>query len=160
MRMPVAPGRDDAAERIPLEREALKRTAADLSAVAPRRAGFFESFAHAWNGMIYAFQTQRNARVHVAIALAALTLGVALHLSAVEFAVIILAIVAVIGAELINTVAEAIVDLVTDEYHPLAKVAKDVGAGAVLWSAIGAVVVGIVIFGPHLLALLAQLLHH
>ncbi len=152
MRMPVAPERDDAAERIPFERKA-----ADVSEVAPQRAKFFGSFIHAWNGMIYAFQTQRNARVHVALALVALTLGVALHLSAMEFAVIILAIVAVIAAEMINTVAEAIVDLVTDTYHPLAKIAKDVAAGAVLWSAIGAVVVGIVIFGPHLLSLLTHL---
>ena len=76
------------------------------------------------------------------LALVALTLGVALRLSAMEFAVIILAIVAVIAAEMINTVAEAIVDLVTDTYHPLAKIAKDVAAGAVLWSAIGAVAVG------------------
>src|SRR5438105_1179842 len=125
MRMPVAPERDETAERFPFERKA-----ADLSEVAPRRAKFIESFAHAWNGMIYAFQTQRNARVHLACALAALTLGVTLHLSAMEFAVIILAIVAVIGVELVNTVAEAIVDLVTDAYHPLAKIAKDVAAGA------------------------------
>jgi diacylglycerol kinase len=150
--MPIAPERDEAAKRNPFEPQA-----ADVSEVAPQRAKFFESFAHAWNGMIYAFQTQRNARVHVALALVALTLGVALRLSAMEFAVIILAIVAVIGAELINTVAEAIVDLVTDAYHPLAKIAKDVAAGAVLWSAIGAVAVGIVIFGPHLLSFLA---HH
>ena len=152
MRMPVAPERDETAERNPFEPKA-----ADVSEVAPQRARFFESFVHAWNGMIYAFQTQRNARVHVALALVALTLGVALRLSAMEFAVIILAIVAVIAAEMINTVAEAIVDLVTDTYHPLAKIAKDVAAGAVLWSAIGAVAVGIVIFGPHLLSLLTHL---
>jgi diacylglycerol kinase len=153
--MPIAPERNEAAERTPFEPKAT-----DVSEVAPQRARFLESFVHAWNGMIYAFQTQRNARVHVALALVALTLGVALHLSAMEFAVIILAIVAVIGAELINTVAEAIVDLVTDTYHPLAKIAKDVAAGAVLWSAIGAVAVGIVIFGPHLLSLLSLLAHH
>src|SRR4029078_13536019 len=124
MRMPVAPERDETAGRIPFERKA-----ADVSEVAPQRAKFFESFIHAWNGMIYAFQTQRNARLHVALALVALTLGVALHLSAMEFAVIILAIVDVIAAEMINTVAESIVDLVTDTYHPLAKIAKDVAAG-------------------------------
>jgi diacylglycerol kinase len=152
MRMPVAPERDDAAERFHVEPKAV-----NVSEVAPQRAKFFKSFIHAWNGMIYAFQTQRNARVHVALALVALTLGVALHLSAMEFAVIILAIVAVIAAEMINTVAEAIVDLVTDTYHPLAKIAKDVAAGAVLWSAICAVAVGIVIFGPHLLSLLTHL---
>ena len=152
MRMPVAPERDETAERFHVEPKAV-----DVREVAPQRAKFFESFVHAWNGMIYAFQTQRNARVHVALALVALTLGVALHLSAMEFAVIILAIVAVIAAEMINTVAEAIVDLVTDTYHPLAKIAKDVAAGAVLWSAIGAVAVGIVIFGPHLLSLLTHL---
>jgi diacylglycerol kinase (ATP) len=152
--MPVAPERDEAAGRFPFE-----SGAASPGQAAPQRAKFFESFIHAWNGMIYAFQTQRNARVHLAAALAAITLGVALHLSPVEFAVIILAIIAVVGAELINTVAEAIVDLVTEAYHPLAKVAKDVAAGAVLWSAIGAIAVGIVIFGPHLLPLFAQLAH-
>ncbi len=153
MRMPVAPEREDPAERLPFQNEAA------TSGAAPSRAKFFESFVHAWNGMTYAFRTQRNARVHLAAALGAITLGVALRLSPVEFAAILLAIVAVVAAELINTVAEAIVDLVTDTYHPLAKVAKDVGAGAVLWSAIGAVAVGIVIFGPHLLSLFMQLTH-
>jgi diacylglycerol kinase (ATP) len=152
MRMPVAPERDETAERFPFKRE----TVGDAT---PGKAEFFESFVHAWNGMTYAFRTQRNARVHLAAALGAITLGVALRISAVEFAVIILAIVAVIGAELINTVAEAIVDMFTDEYHPLAKIAKDVGAGAVLWSAIGSVAVGIIIFGPHLLALALQFAH-
>ena len=95
-------------------------------------------------------------RAHVRAALVALTLGVALLRQWTW--TIILAIVAVIAAEMINTVAEAIVDLVTETYHLLAKIAKDVAAGAVLWSAIGAVVVGIVIFGPHLLFLLTHFL--
>jgi diacylglycerol kinase len=155
MKMPLTSSQDDTVEGFPFQREAT-----DLIEATPQRARFLESFTHAWRGMTYAFQTQRNARVHLAAALGAITLGVALHLSPVEFAVIILAIVSVIGAELINTVAEAIVDLVTHEYHPLARVAKDVAAGAVLWSAIGSVAIGIVIFGPHLLVLFSQLAHH
>jgi diacylglycerol kinase len=152
--MPVAPERDETTERFPFHGEAT-----DLIPLAPARAKFLESFVHAWNGIAYVFRTQRNARVHLVCALAAITLGVALRLSPLEFVAIIFAIGAVVGAELINTVAEAIVDLVTDKYHPLAKIAKDVAAGAVLWSAMGAVAVGIVIFGPHLLSLLAQFAH-
>ena len=73
-------------------------------------------------------------------------------MSALEWAVLALLIVMVVAAEMVNTMVEALVDLVTTEYHPLAKVAKDVVAGVVLLTAIGAVVVGLLIFGPKALA--------
>jgi len=111
------------------------------------------SFVYAWQGLVYAIRTQRNARVHAIIGAAAIALGFILHISPVEFAMIFVAITLVFIAEMFNTVAEACVDLVTREYHPLAKIAKDVAAGAVLLNAILSVVIGILVFGPHLLAL-------
>ncbi len=117
------------------------------------RAAFLRSFVYAWQGLVYAIRTQRNARVHALIGAGAIVLGLALRISPVEFAMIFVAITLVFIAEMFNTVAEACVDLVTREYHPLAKIAKDVAAGAVLLNAILSVVIGILVFGPHLLAL-------
>ncbi|HEU4785095.1 MAG TPA: diacylglycerol kinase family protein [Ktedonobacterales bacterium] len=117
------------------------------------RAAFLRSFVYAWHGLIYAIRTQRNARVHAVLGAGAIVLGLVLHISPVEFAMIFVAITLVFIAEMFNTVAEACVDLVTREYHPLAKIAKDVAAGAVLLNAILSVVIGILVFGPHLLAL-------
>ncbi len=114
---------------------------------------------HAWNGIIYTFRTQRNARVHLAAAVCATALGITLRISPVEFALIALAIMAVMAAEMLNTMAEAIVDMVTSEYHPLARVAKDVAAGAVLLCAIFSVVIALLVFGPHLLPLAVRLAH-
>jgi diacylglycerol kinase (ATP) len=75
-----------------------------------------------------------------------------LGLAWVEWALVATVIVLVLGAEMVNTMVESLVDLVTQEYHPLAKVAKDVSAGVVLLTAVGAAVVGILIFAPKLLA--------
>ena len=120
---------------------------------SPGRAAFLRSFVYAWHGLIYAIRTQRNARVHAVIGMGAIVLGLLLHISPLEFAMIFVAITLVFIAEMFNTVAEACVDLVTREYHPLAKIAKDVAAGAVLLNAILSVVIGVLVFGPHLLAL-------
>ena len=117
------------------------------------RAAFLRSFVYAWHGLVYAIRTQRNARVHAVIGAGAIALGIILHISPVEFAMIFVAITLVFIAEMFNTVAEACIDLVTREYHPLAKIAKDVAAGAVLLNAILSVVIGALVFGPHLLAL-------
>jgi diacylglycerol kinase len=120
---------------------------------SPSREAFLRSFVYAWAGLVYAIRTQRNARVHALIGAAAIILGVLLRISPVEFAMIFVAITLVFIAEMFNTVAEACIDLVTREYHPLAKIAKDVAAGAVLLNAILSVIIGILVFGPHLLAL-------
>ncbi|HEV2236213.1 MAG TPA: diacylglycerol kinase family protein [Ktedonobacterales bacterium] len=124
------------------------------------RATFLRSFVFAWSGLRHAILTQRNARVHALLAAIAIALGIWLRLSPVEFALVFVAISGVFIAEMFNTVAEALVDLVTDAYHPLARVAKDVAAGAVLLSAILAVVVGLFVFLPHLWPLLARELTH
>ncbi len=125
---------------------------------APQRATFFRSFFYAGSGLWYVIRTQRNMRVHLGFAAAAMLLGLALRLSAVEFAVIVVTIALVTVAEMVNTVAEACVDLATQQWHPLAKVAKDVAAGAVLLAAILSVIVGLLIFLPHLWTVALHLL--
>ncbi len=117
-------------------------------------AKFIAGFRYAFRGLSYALRTQRNARVHVTIAILAILLGIVFHISAVEFALIFVAITGVFIAEMFNTVFELCIDLASPDYHPLAKVAKDVAAGAVLLSAMLSVVIGLFVFGPHLWDLL------
>jgi diacylglycerol kinase (ATP) len=98
------------------------------------------SFQYAWAGIRYAFQTQRNFRIHVFVGAFAVSLGIFLGLPAVEMAVITLTIGAVLAMELLNTALESVVDLtVKQNYHELAKIAKDCAAAAVLISALVAV---------------------
>jgi diacylglycerol kinase (ATP) len=115
---------------------------------------FLRSFVYAFAGIAYVVRTQRNARVHVAIGVAVVLAGIYFRVSAVEWAILSLAFGLVFAAEMMNTVTEATVDLVTQARHPLAKAAKDSAAGAVLVTALAAVGVGIAIFGPRLWALL------
>ena len=124
---------------------------------SPRQRGrqaFWSSFGHAWDGLEYVVATQRNIRIHLAAAVAALALGLLLQLTLVEFALILLTILAVLSAELFNTAVESLVDLVTDDYHEVACAAKDVAAGAVLLCAIFAVIIGCAVYGPHVWTLL------
>lgn len=115
---------------------------------------FITGFHYAFSGLWYALRTQRNVRVHVVIACLAVAMGIVLRISAVEFTMIFVAITGVFIAEMFNTVIELCVDLVSPAYHPLAKIAKDVAAGAVLLSAILSVVIGLFVLGPHLWVLL------
>jgi diacylglycerol kinase len=117
-----------------------------------QRETLLKSFQHAFAGLWYALRTQRNARIHVSIAIAVTVLGLALDLGTHQWAVIALTVGFVFVSELFNTVIEIAIDLVTEDYHPLAKQAKDVAAGAVLTSAVVAVVVGLLVLGPALLA--------
>jgi diacylglycerol kinase (ATP) len=118
-----------------------------------------DSFGHAFRGLFYTWETQRHLRVHLALATLAVFLGLILRLGATEWAVLALTIALVLSLELLNTVVEAVVDLVTPDYHPLARVAKDVAAGAVLVSAMGGVAVGAFLFLPRLWALAWALLN-
>lgn len=111
------------------------------------------SFVYALEGLKYTIVTQRNMRFHFIVALGVLLLSLSLPMNKVEVLVLFVAIVLVLFAELINTAIEAVVDMVTKEYHPLAKVAKDVAAGAVLLTAGFAVIIGISVFYPHMDAL-------
>lgn len=118
---------------------------------------FIAGFGYAFNGLWYALRSQRNARVHAGAAILVVIMGLALHISPVEFAIVFVAITGVFIAEMFNTVMELCIDLASPEYHPLAKIAKDVAAGAVLLSAILAVMIGLLVFGPHLWTLLSNL---
>jgi undecaprenol kinase len=118
---------------------------------AIQRAGFVKSFWFAGQGVWHVVRTQRNMRVHLAAAVCAIALGAALRIGAADWACVIIAIGLVLTAEALNTVVEALADLCTTEFHPLAKVAKDTAAGAVLISSAAAAGVGIAVFVPRLL---------
>lgn len=130
----------------------------ELPGATPGWRAFPRSFVYAWRGLWHAVRTQRNARVHLTIAATAIALGLWLGIAPVEWAMVFVAITGVFVAEMFNTVAEACVDLATQEFHPLARVAKDVAAGAVLANAILSVVIGLFVFLPHLWPLLVRLL--
>ena len=115
---------------------------------------FFNSFTYPIKGLRYAYRNEQNLAVDVGIALIVVIAGFIFKVSVTEWALLALTIGLVISCELINTAIEAVVDLVTEEYHPLAKVAKDTSAAAVFIFAIVAIVVGIIIFGPKLFAIL------
>ena len=121
---------------------------------APRR-GFLRSFSFAGQGVWYVVRTQRNMRVHLLTAAGAISAGLILSISATDWACILTVIGLVLTAEAMNTVIEALADLCTDEFHPLAKIAKDTAAGAVLISSAAALGVGLVVFLPRLLRWLA-----
>ena len=115
----------------------------------------FSSFRYAWAGITYATRTQRNFRIHLVIGLVALSLGVLLHIAAIEAAVVAITISAVLVMELMNTALESVVDLTVGQtYHELAKIAKDCAAGAVLISAIAALLVAGFVYLPPLIVLL------
>ncbi|RLC97893.1 MAG: diacylglycerol kinase family protein [Chloroflexi bacterium] len=115
-----------------------------------RSRNIIESFRFAFAGLWYALRTQRNTRIHLIIAAGAVALGVWLSLSFTQWAVLTLTIGSVLVSEMLNTVAETLVDMISPDYHPLAKIVKDVTAGAVLLAAIVAVIVGLLVLGPPL----------
>ena len=115
------------------------------------KSNFWRSFLFAGQGVWHAVRHQRNMRVHLAAAVAAVVAGLVLKISAVGWACVLLAMGLVLTAEMLNTVVESLVDLHTDEYHPLAKVAKDTAAGAVLVSSLTALAVGLAVFLPRLI---------
>jgi len=112
--------------------------------------GVSRSFEHAYRGVVSAVRTQRNMRFHVLAAVGVLVLSLLVGVSELELAVLVLTILMVFVTEMLNTAMEFVVDLVTTEYHPLAKLAKDVSAGAVLVSSVGAVLVGYLVLADDL----------
>ena len=115
---------------------------------------FVNSFQYPIKGLRYAYRNEQNLAVDVGMAMIVVLAGFIFKISVIEWAILVLTIGLVIACELINTAIEATVDLVTEEYHPLAKVAKDTSAAAVFIFAIVAVVVGLIIFGPKICAVL------
>jgi len=121
--------------------------------MSPQRNGnFWISVKHAGEGLFYAIRTQRNFRIHLVATALVVLMGVWLRLPGASWAILALMIGLVLVTEMMNTAAEALVDLASPDYHPLAKLVKDVAAGAVLVIALTSVVVGLIILGPPLLA--------
>lgn len=113
-----------------------------------------DSFKFALHGMHYSLRTQRNMRIHVAAAFLVLLLAIFLSCTGTEIALLVAAAGFVICAEMLNTAIETAVDLCTSEYHPLAKIAKNVAAGAVFIASLTALIIGLIVFLPKLLCLL------
>mgnify|MGYP000867192256 CR=1 FL=1 len=111
-----------------------------------KRRTILDSFNNAIDGVTYTLKTQRNMRIHFAAAVAILVAALFFKLSKVEVLVLFITISLVLIAELINTSIETVVDLVTQEFHPLARRAKHLAAGAVLVAALNAVIVGYLLF--------------
>lgn len=112
-----------------------------------------DSFGHAFRGIRLLLRTQRNARIHSAVLLAVLAAGVTVGLSPSAWALLTLAAALVLSAEAMNTAVERLADRVSPERHPLVRDAKDAAAAAVLIAAMGAVVLGALVFVPALLRL-------
>lgn len=115
------------------------------------------AFGHAFRGWWHVLKTQHNAWIHIVFASVVVAMGLWLGLEPLAWAVIVLTIAMVFTAEFINTAIEAVVDLASPLQHPLAKVGKDVGAGAVLVAALASIVIGLLILGPPLWARLVSL---
>ncbi len=112
---------------------------------------FINSFSYPIKGLKYAYRNEQNLAVDLGVAAIVIIFGIILKVSLVEWAVLFLTMGLVIACELINTAIEATVDLITEDYHPLAKVAKDTSAAAVFVFAIVAVLVGLIVFLPKII---------
>ena len=118
------------------------------------------AFGHAFRGWWHVLKTQQNAWIHSVVATLIVIVGIWLRIPARDWAIIVLTIAMVFTAEFINTAIEAVVDLASPVHHPLAKVGKDVGAGAVLVAALSAALVGLLILGPPLWTRVSLLFNH
>jgi diacylglycerol kinase len=124
--------------------------------------GFFisrlKAFKHAFSGWWFVIRTQRNAWIHMVVSIAVIVLSFILHISASNWAIILLAIAMVWIAEFLNTALEAVVDLASNHQQlELARVGKDVGAAAVLIAAFSSVAIGLLILGPPLWSMIKSL---
>ena len=118
-----------------------------MSPIPGRRPpSILESFNVAFEGIIHVLRTQRNMRIHFLIAVAVLVAALAVDVSKIQLIVLLLSIAFVLIAEMINTAVEAAVDIASTSFDPMAKLAKDIAAGAVLIAAVNAVAVGYLVF--------------
>ena len=114
----------------------------------------YQSFGYAFQGIFTCVRKERNMKSHCVAAVFVVIAGVILKISAIEWCICLALFGLVMALEHVNTAVEAVVDMVTEEYHPLAKVAKDTAAGAVLIAAIMAAIAGCIIFLPKIAQIL------
>lgn len=118
---------------------------------------FKGSVKNCLDGISYVTKNEKNFKREIALGIIALILSYILKIDKIEFIIILTMICLVLTAEIINTAIERTVDLVTKEYHELARIAKDVSAGSVLVTSIFALIIGIIIFIPKIITLLGGL---
>lgn len=114
----------------------------------PKTSSFWRSLGQAYRGILYSWKTQRHFQFHIFAGSLVLALAWWCQLTRVEWILLVFTIGSVIAAEVMNTAIELVVDLVQPDFDPLAGMAKDVAAGAVLVAAIQSVIIGLFIFGP------------
>lgn len=110
----------------------------------------WKSFGYAFSGIWTGIRKERNMKIHCTALLLVVIAGMIVQLTVTEWCICIILCALVMSLELVNTAVEAVVDLVTEEKKPLAKIAKDTAAGAVLIAAIASVIIGLLIFVPHI----------
>lgn len=116
-----------------------------------------ESFGYAFEGIWTGIRKERNMKIHCLAIILVTFAGTLFQITPVEWCICLLLFALVASLELVNTAVEAVVDLVTEEKKPLAKIAKDTAAGAVLFSAIASVIIGCIIFIPYLMELFQKM---
>lgn len=116
-----------------------------------KNKSFIEAWKKAFEGIWYCIKTQRNLKIQLVIALIVIIASIYFKVSTIEAMFLTFATMLVIITEVINTAIEEAVNLSTDKFHPLAKISKDVGAGAVVLSAINAVIIAIFIFSSKII---------
>ena len=114
---------------------------------------FIEAWKNAFSGIAHGFKTQRNLKIQLVAGIVVIILGIILKISNAEWAILMLSVFLVLGTEMMNTAVEAVVDLCTEEYHEKAKIAKDVAAGAVVLTALNAVIVSYFLFADKIVQL-------
>ena len=114
---------------------------------------FFQSFKYSFAGLLHAVAENQNMRIHILVGVIVISSGWVLRVNTFQMGVLGVMILLVIMAEMINTAIEEMVDLIATEHKRQAKIAKDVASGMVLVAVIGSVIVGILIFVPHILNL-------
>jgi diacylglycerol kinase (ATP) len=114
--------------------------------VTRRAPTLIDSFNYAFEGIIHVLRTQRNMRLHFAIAFIVIVVALIVNVTKLELIALLIAIAFVLIAEMINTAVEAAIDIATTSFDPMAKLAKDIAAGAVLIAAVNAVAVGYLVF--------------
>lgn len=113
-----------------------------------------KSCSYAYRGIVFAMRSQRNFRIHLVVGAIVLCAAPALKLHRLEIALLVLTVTGVIAAELFNSAVELVLNLLQSRDHPVVRAAKDIAAGSTLAAVLGSVVVGLLIFGPRLCALM------
>jgi undecaprenol kinase len=121
-----------------------------------RKYKYTDTFKFALQGIRVSFINEKNFKFHFIFGLFVIVMGLAFNLTPTEWMFVLIAIFGMMVVEMINTSIERVVDLVTEQYHPLAKQAKDIAAGAVLIYAILSLLIGIIIFFPKILVLIQR----